>query len=301
MSEHFFIAGIDGGGTKTECALVDQDGCCIGMGCGGPSNINYTSVPEVLNSYRAAIESAIGMSGSLKVDFVACTHRAAALPEVISLIGELLGGEVRRYSEGEAALGCAGLFDRFGIAHVAGTGSSTFGFPPDGDSLLIGGWGALLGDEGSAYDIAVKGLRAAVRAFDGRGMTTILLDRAISHFAIAGDRESFLQIASTCTRDQIARFAVSVTTAAEEGDCVAQGIVDDATHEHANSIITMARRIFTPEDIFPVAIHGGVMSDERIASEVTRLVKEKYPNADVRLPIHSPGVGLALFAREVIE
>jgi N-acetylglucosamine kinase-like BadF-type ATPase len=297
MAEKYCIAGIDGGGSKTECAIVDQDGRCIGLGQGGPSNINYADLADVLEAFRAAMESALTASGCRpQVVLTGCTHRAASLPEVTALVSQLLGGEVRRYSEGEAALGCAGLFERLGIAHIAGTGSSTFGFGKNGETALMGGWGMLLGDEGGAYDIAMKALRAAVRGMDGRGSQTALLDCACAFFGISCDRESFLRLAATSTRDTIATFAVEVTAAARDGDEAAREIVDSAIQEHARSILAMARKLFFPNDTFPVALHGGVLTEDRIVEEVSRLVNKECPNADVHGPIYSPGLGLALFA-----
>jgi len=297
VSDEFLVAGVDGGGSKTECAIVDQDGHVVGVGRGGPSNLVYTRLPAVLEAFGAAVQSATaGLSGHTRVALTACTHRAGSHPDVQALLTRMLGGEVRRYTEGEAALGCAGIFERFGIAHIAGTGASTFGFSRDGREIMVGGWGMLVGDEGGGYDIAVSGLRAAVRAMDGRGPHTSLLERACRHFGLATQREAFIGFSITAERHVVASFAPEVTAAAREGDHAAEKIVEDAVREHADSILAVAGRLFGPDEVFPVALHGGVMSERGIAKEVARLVRERFPKADVRLQVHSPGVGLALFA-----
>jgi N-acetylglucosamine kinase len=295
MPKGFYIAGIDGGGTKTECTIIDQDGGILGIGMGGPSNIHYSDISTILESYETAIKSALAGLDDIKPIAIGCTHRAASRPEVVNLITSLLDDEIRRYSEGEAALGCAGIFERYGIAQVAGTGSSTFGFSKDGKSVLVGGWGILLGDEGSAYDMAVRGLRAMVRSMDGRGPKTVLVDRACAHFGIAAERESILQFVNRAGRSRIASFAAEVTKAARESDAPAQEIVNIAISENTSAIITTAESLFLPDDSFPIVLHGGVMSEDTIADAITQNILAEYPNSDVRRPIYSPGVGLALF------
>lgn len=296
MAERYYVAGIDGGGSKTECAIIDQDARCVAVGRGGPSNIFYADCLKVNESLDTAISSAIeNAGGQTEVALVGCTHRAARNPEVRARISARLGGDVRLYSEGEAALGSAGLFERFGIALIAGTGSSAFGFSSDGKRHLAGGWGMLLGDEGGAYDIALSGLRSAARMMDGRSPQTAILDRACEHFCISPDFESFVQFSKDVTRDKIASFAPKVTSAAREGDAVAEMIVTTAIENLADCVFALARKLFSPDDEFPVALHGGVMKDSRMVEGVTGLIKEGYPNADVHTPIYSPGVGLALF------
>ncbi|MEN6371176.1 MAG: BadF/BadG/BcrA/BcrD ATPase family protein [Armatimonadota bacterium] len=296
MADKYYVAGIDGGGSKTECAIVDQDGHCLAIGHGGPSNIFYADFSKVVESLDTAITSAIENAGGwVKVALTGCTHRVARIPEVKARISARLSGDIRLYTEGEAALGSAGFTERFGIALIAGTGSSAFGFTHDGRCCRAGGWGMLLGDEGGAYDIAINGLRSAARMMDGRGPKTVILDHACEHFGISPDFESFVQFFKDATRDKIASFAPMVTSAACRGDEAAEAIVSNAMNNLADCVIALGHKLFSTNDKFPVALHGGVLRDSRMAEGVTALIKERYPNADVRTPIYSPGVGLALF------
>lgn len=296
MAGKYYAAGVDGGGTKTECAIVDQDGNTIAIGHGGPSNIFYTDVSKAIKSFEDAVDSAIEKAGGdIKIALTGCTHRALRDPAEREKLSRRTRGEVRSYSEAVAAFGSAGLFERFGIALVAGTGSSAFMFSPDGNNHIVGGWGSLIGDEGSAYDIAIRGIRAAVRMIDGRGGETSLLDLACKHFKISPGFEPFIRFTHDATRDRIASFAKVVTSAARDGDAVAIGIVNSAIESLAECVIVIAKRQFAKDNAFPVALHGGMMKDNMIVEGVTRLIKESFPNADMKLPIHRPGVGLALF------
>ena len=82
--------------------------------------------------------------------------------------------------EDAALLLAAGTPDGWGVAVVAGTGSMAFARGTDGRTARAGGWGPLLGDEGSGYALALSGLRAAARAADGRAQATLLTDRLLA-------------------------------------------------------------------------------------------------------------------------
>src|SRR5262249_20279577 len=71
-----------------------------------------------------------------------------------------------------------------GVALVAGTGSIALGRDKHGTSARAGGWGHILGDEGSGYEIGRQALQAAMRAADGRGEATLLLERIMRHWSL---------------------------------------------------------------------------------------------------------------------
>src|SRR5437773_190576 len=87
-------------------------------------------------------------------------------------------------SHTRAVVGRAG-----GIAIGAGTGSSTFGVAPDGRTGTAGGWGYLLGDEGSAYAVGREALRAVGHAADGHGRATALTATVCAHLGLAQPRD----------------------------------------------------------------------------------------------------------------
>lgn len=303
MADTFYIAGIDGGGSKTECAIVDQDGRLLGLGRGGPSRVGYVGLDVALASVAKAIDEALKeAAGISEVRLCACTHRLGSDPAVVDLISRRLGAELSGRSEGEAALGCADIFEKYGVSHIGGTGVCTWGYPRNGAGIIVGGWG-IFGDEGGGYDIGLKGLRVAVRALDGRGPESVLLDRAMAHFGLTADRESFLGFAAgNPQRHLVAAFAPEVVRAAREGEDEAARIVDSAVNEHVRCILTVADRLFKPDEQFPVALLGGTVNENSIVDAVIRRVREAYPKADVRRPLRGPGHGLALFVlRELLS
>ena len=97
--------------------------------------------------------------------------------------GRFGGAPVVIANDAELVL-AAGTPDGWGIALISGTGSIVFGRSPHGEMARAGGWGHILGDEGSGYAIGVEALRAVMRAFDGRGPATALTDAVLLHWSL---------------------------------------------------------------------------------------------------------------------
>ncbi len=300
MTSSFYVAGIEGGGTKTECAIIDNSGECVGIGHGGSSNLNYVGLDDVCRSVEAACREAVRAAGrsSVKVLVTGCATLPIEYERVVSVIERELGGEIRCYLEGEVALACVGSFDRVGVACVAGTGSTCFGFGHEGKRPKHGGWGTPLGDEGGGWDIAVRGVRAAGMAHEGRGPATSLEAAAAEFFGCPIDARFLVSVGQRLSTDraQVAQFAKMVSREAAQGDSVALRVLDDAAQELGQLTLSVVRELFSPESEFPVALHGGVFREQRIADQVRELVLKEFPRAQIRRPTRSAGVGTALLA-----
>ena len=118
----------------------------------------------------------------------------------------------------------------WGVSVTVGTGVACLAVPPDGAPRVIGGHGYLLGDEGGAFWIGREGLRAVLRAADGRGPSTALAGPASRRFDGLDDLGARLHAADRPV-DSIARFAPDVLAVAESGDAVASAIVERAVDE----------------------------------------------------------------------
>ena len=157
----------------------------------------------------------------------------------------------------------AGAPDHWGIALICGTGTLALGRNAAGDVERAGGWGYLLGDEGSAYDIALAGLRAAVRATDGRGPATSLTPAFLAHFGVSASTDLVGQIyREAMTRDRLAALATIVFAEASAGDWTAAGIVDAACADLVRLVITIATRLNVPAGSYPLALAGSVLRQQ---------------------------------------
>ncbi|MFM8271047.1 MAG: N-acetylglucosamine kinase, partial [Gemmata sp.] len=157
-----------------------------------------------------------------------------------------------------ALLLAAGTPAGWGVALVAGTGSMAFARAADGRNARSGGWGPLLGDEGSGYAIALAGLRAATRAADGRAPATPLIDKLLAAFGLSRPHDLVDAVYRGNDRAVLAALAPVVMNAAEGGDPVASEILRDAAGELA-SAVSAAARALDLGSCFPVALAGGLL------------------------------------------
>ena len=238
------VLGVDAGATSTRSVLATADGHVIGRGRAGGANSNSsgaslaetlqaalgaalaTADPEVRAAdVRVGVLGAAGSSGAGRPLFrtaAVAAWRALGLPGEPVIVTDL---EVA-YAAGTAAPS--------GSLLLSGTGALAARFDSGRLTRRCDGYGWLLGDEGSAVWIALRALRAALAALDGRGPATSLVTAATEVFEIPGTdhREGLAQaiLADAFRRPpaDLGRLAPSVSAAAEEGDPVAQAICAEA-------------------------------------------------------------------------
>lgn len=153
----------------------------------GDVNTNFTPFEQSQRAVLRAVEevlSAAGVPGDQVLYFVSALVGAHYGPETFGRLCP--NAQHRSYGERDVVFARAGIYRPHGVALVAATGATAFGVrADDGRQLSLGGWGALLGDEGSAYHLGWLGLRAAVLAFEKRGEPTRLVDALCGHFHLS--------------------------------------------------------------------------------------------------------------------
>jgi N-acetylglucosamine kinase-like BadF-type ATPase len=181
-----------------------------------------------------------------------------------------------------------GVAEPWGVVLIAGTGSLALALPR-GDTLSAataadrcGGWGPLLGDEGSGHTIGLAALKAAMRAADGRGPDTILHAALLKRFgaARAADLVGCIH-APGVGRREIADAAREVLAAADVGDAVAAAILTGAATELATHVRTLAERNSLTSGVYPLRLTGGLLSG---SATLRRLVVESLVASG-----HEPG------------
>src|SRR5262245_11902462 len=193
------IIGVDGGGTKTVAwvaPLDDSESTIVfGRGQAGPGNPRAAGFETAQANIGAAIEAALADANLPRATAVAaCFGLAGAGREIEQRRMEAwakdagIAQTVRVCGDAEPILAAASPNNR-GVALICGTGSLAWGRNMAGEVARNGGWGYLLGDEGSGYAIALAGLNVAVRAADGRGQPTILLDRLLHQLGANAPQE----------------------------------------------------------------------------------------------------------------
>jgi N-acetylglucosamine kinase-like BadF-type ATPase len=184
--------------------------------------------------------------------------------------------------DGEIALEGA-LAGEAGILLVAGTGSVALGRAEDGRIERCGGWGMLVGDEGSGYTIARAALRAALQAADGRGEPTRLLPELLDHLGLSEPRELVEWVGRT-EKAEVAALAPHVSRLAEQGDPAALRIVDAAAGDLARHVEALLGRLGPWSGAVPLVFYGGALEDPDLA----RRVEKRLPSTRARIVRQSP-------------
>jgi N-acetylglucosamine kinase len=183
-----------------------------------------------------------------------------------------------------------------GVIIISGTGAIVYGINADGKEARASGWGYLLGDEGSGYDIAIKGLRAVARAADGRDDPTELTNRILSRLGLNAPN-ALIRWVHAASRDTIAHLAGIVFDTARTTDSVAERIIDDA----ANELVLAAGSVIGQlefEGSFDIVLSGGnLIHQPMFADKLRHGFAEIQPKASVLLPKHEPAYGAVLLAQ----
>jgi N-acetylglucosamine kinase-like BadF-type ATPase len=123
-----------------------------------------------------------------------------------------------------------------------------------------GGWGYLIGDEGSAFDLARRALRAATQAADGRGAPTRLLADILAFWKLAEPGELVPRVYGTgMGHSELAQLAPVVVRAAEAGDGVSCALVEDSANALADGVLAVSRALGFGREAFPLAMTGGLL------------------------------------------
>lgn len=297
------VIGIDGGGTRTRAQLADDEGKILGAGEAGTSNPLVYGLEAAQRELEMAIERAFEAAQRPRARAEAMcmglggAGRAREQQELAAWARQYLAERVQVVNDGEIVL-AAGTPDNWGVALIAGTGSLAWGRNRAGATARAGGWGYLMGDEGSAFDLARQALRAATQGADGRGEKTILLDAILEFWNLTAPDDLIGRVyRSGSTHKDFARLAPVVMDCAERGDVVAARLVHAAAAALARSIATVSRRLEIDAAPFPLALTGGlVLGAEFLREQLWRaLEREGCAGAPVAL-VHQPAQGAVCLA-----
>ncbi|MDY6897842.1 MAG: BadF/BadG/BcrA/BcrD ATPase family protein, partial [Cyanobacteriota bacterium] len=189
-----------------------------------------------------------------------------------------------------------GIGNDIGIVVSVGTGSIVFGRNHQGKTKRVGGWGYILGDEGGAYQIAVAGMNAALKAYDGRGIYTSLIEDFKSHFGLT-NIEELIEIVYRRGLDvkEIAALAPIVDNAAFLGDEVANQIIDDAVDELVKATVTVINGIFVKGEFFEIVTTGSVWKGKsQMWEKFVSCINRDFANVNVIFPRFEPVYGAGL-------
>lgn len=291
--------GIDAGASKTRAFAVDRDGAVVGRGAGGGANL--LSSPDPAGSIGAALAEALaGATPAAIVLSCAGGDRPADKERGRAILAQLVGPAIPVDVTGDAVAALyAGNPAGCGVVLIAGTGSIAYGRNGEGDERRAGGWGHLIGDEGSAVWIGVEGLRAAAHHTDGRGAATAITAHVLRELGVATFMETLAFLyGKPHPPPAVLAGARAVSRASAENDAIAVSIVRRGAHALARAASVVAASLGLEEG--PLYLAGGAFEslpslERAVRSELLAML----PRASVESVREEPAMGAARLAIRV--
>lgn len=300
-----FVVGVDGGGTKTDVALCGLDGTLIARDVFGGTRIEILGVVEAVGRVVTSIRTLADAAGLPLTGLRAACLGLGGLDsdqlmaEVSTRARRLFPENCLVFVRNDAQVGLySGTFGAPGICVVAGTGSLLVGMDDRRRWRRVGGWGSVFGDEGSAFGIAQKAIRAALRAFDGTGPSTLLNGLFQEELGIS-DLGEVVHLFPWHVElvPRIASLAPVVDQAAEAGDEVAREILMNEARTLASDAQVLAKllRVGTPP--ITVVTIGGVFRSRLFRQAFAAALGE---GVEIVQPTWRPVLGALLIALEEV-
>lgn len=285
------ILGIDGGGSKVLAALADRSGQVVKTARGGGVN------PMDNPGWREGLDTVLRPFAEItEIGAVAAAlpaygevSRLSALQE--QAIAETFPAAKRHVLNDVEAAHFGALSGQPGILILSGTGSMAWARDEDGCSARVGGWGDMIGDEGSAYAIGRAALSLISQAIDGRARPTALTDAVFD--ALSLDRTDPMNALGDWVtglerpRAGIAALAEVVDRVARTGDAGANALMEQAADELARHVSAIAPHCASDADW---TYAGGTFASPALLAALTHRIGR------APVPPRLPPIGGALLA-----
>ncbi len=304
-----YIIGIDGGGTKTECAIADLSGKILYRTFGKSSNFLTIGVDaavenlfELIKGILFKIEADFGDvkmlligtagagreedAGVLEAKFNDYTMREGINIKYVKVVSD-------------ARIALEGAFSgNAGCILIAGTGSILFGKDKNGYIHRSGGFGRLIGDEGSGYSIGRKGLAAVAKELDGRGKATLITQQLNKKHNISSAPDLIINVYKN--NFDIASAAEVVLSAAGENDPVALQILNEEADELLLHINAVMKKMKSKK--LDIAFTGSLIANKNTYSDMLKKkIADNLPSVNIKEPDNTPVEGAILLTKEMLN
>ncbi|HTR80554.1 MAG TPA: BadF/BadG/BcrA/BcrD ATPase family protein [Bacteroidota bacterium] len=301
-----YVIGIDGGGTKTAGVIADLNGRHLFQHVSGPSNFQIIGAEKTARVVLSIVRECCRSVGAKPKDVCAITIGLAGVGRPADrkkMLGALrILSSARKFQlrklrvESDARIALEGAFNGgSGIVVIAGTGSVAFGKDDRGKVYRVGGWGRILGDEGSGYAIGKSALAAVCRYLDGRSASTKLTSMIKTKFKFRTSE----QIITKVYRNgfDLALVAPLVMEAAKKGDLIARDIVESASLELTGHVRALVSKIHTKNRGIQLSFIGGLIGrDTPLRKALRQHIIGSLPEVQIVSPHGSPLHGAVLMS-----
>lgn len=292
MQKNRYFLGVDGGGSKTTAVVFNEKGEFLGKACG--ESINYYSV-GIENARKAMTDiinalpvkefdcAVIGMSALAERATAEETERFCGdiiISNKIIMDSDLFVALEAMETEGECAV------------VISGTGSMAVCRNADGTISHAGGFGYILGDEGSGYSIGINAIKTAIRAAENCIPATALTDKCIEYFSVNNIYDLIdLFYEKTVSRKNIAAFSKEVMLCAENGDETALEIIKSEAKLLSQTTLSLLK---SKNPDTPIGLWGGVFQHNAIFRDAFKNHLSESSFSNVKLLNFTPETGAIL-------
>lgn len=288
-----YVAGIDGGGTKTTLICADLNFKEIFKKTYGAFNINsigQEAFEQLLDEIIKDLKE-LGECLALCIGAAGCSN--AIMAETVKR--KFKKADISYSLVGDHIIALEGAHDgKAGFAIIAGTGAICFGKGEDGTLVRAGGWGHLIGDEGSAYGLARDMIKAVAAYIDGYGQETVLT-RLLSEKVGLTSSSQIIQFVYSGDKAKLASISYLVDEACKEGDVVALKVVEENAYALARDLASVAKKLSLEEGY--VAFFGGLIDKPTpFREELIKQIEKLTPKIKVRASLNTAAWGAVALA-----
>jgi N-acetylglucosamine kinase-like BadF-type ATPase len=299
------IVGIDGGGTKTKCLFTDESGKPELELSGGPANFlsigNDKAAANIISLVKSGLTKLDASFDHILIIMAGISgagrkHHADMLKE--SLLKKLPEGFANIFVESDARVALEGaLGGEPGAVLIAGTGSVLFGKDKSGQIHRTGGFGRVIGDEGSGYSIGVKTLRTIAGMLDGRMQREDMFGQFTTIFHINSE-DDLISLIHNPGFDA-ASIALFTIRCADDNMKEAKKILDDEADELIKQVKAIKRKM--KEHILKLALIGSLVENDNYYSDILKEKIAALNGLELTARLHSPEVGAVIMAQNLLS
>ncbi len=286
-----YIIGVDGGGTKTEASAYSLDGKLINTVTTGFGNVLVNEV-EAIKYIIDAIEKCIKMLPERKVDAIylglAGSECGDANTKISNILSDKFSTKIKIVNDSVIALASL-LKGKDGILTISGTGSISYGIR-NGITKTVGGWGNLLGDEGSGYYIAIEALKVITKEEDSdkisSKLTKVLLDKLGYE-----NRRDIINFVYSKTKGEIASLVPTIFECAISGDNISEKLLRKSGRDLARITFKVYQSLNFKETI-QVGVKGSILTKvSYVRDEFEKVIYRSIPKVEIVDEELSPTMG----------
>ncbi|MCL1948786.1 MAG: hypothetical protein FWF59_03550 [Turicibacter sp.] len=273
-----YIIGVDAGGTKTEAIAYDRKGCELARFSSGFGNL-LVDAGLAMKHIQEVIEGCQNQLLGQSCDFIClgiAGIEAGIHREAVEIMLKPLSIPFTLINDAQLAHGAL-LEGKDGILAISGTGSVAYG-KQGAETGMTGGWGHLLGDEGSGYWIAIAAIKSMIAREETGQPLGILGQNILAHLGISGVSQ-LKKMVYQGTKGEIAALVPVIVAAAKSGDGEAQGILSAAGMHLGEMVLRLARLLKMPPDLKIAAKGSILMQIEAVKGAFKTTIQREIPDA----------------------